>query len=182
MKRCLILLLILFLISSAVFGQRRIGQAEYSNDDPAFARYGCAAVACAGVVQSMTGITFTKNTFDFFILTNKRNKGFIDNEYTVEWATTLNSALSTAGSEDRVVGLVRLNGKGEEIDSTLPKNWEGTYCPMTVIKRGDSVTPGSSSKHYVEAEMNGKTIGGNGDIKNVDRIIIPILKRAKQEF
>jgi len=153
----------------------RVKQTDFKESNPTFASYGCATMAVLGTVQTLTGTQFTKPQVEKIIEKNKENEGFKNDDYTVIWKTTFDTALAATGSKSKCVGIVKLDPTGEAIYSDIPKDMNG------VVSSSSGPVRGVSTGHFVEAGLPGgsKLIynPGNTEISNEKKeVIIPLIK------
>lgn len=153
----------------------RVKQTDFKESNPTFASYGCATMAVLGTVQTMTGTQFTKSEVEEIIKKNKENDGFKNEDYTVIWKTTFDSALAATGSKSKCVGIVKLDPTGKPIYSDIPKDMNG------VASSSSGPVRGVSTGHFVEASLpDGSKLvynPGNTEINNEKKeVIIPLIK------
>jgi len=127
----------------------------------------------------MTGTQFTKSEVEEIIKKNKENDGFVNEQYSVLWIKTYNTALAESGVNAKCIGLVKVDASGKEYYNEVPKNLEGVVCPIT------GPIKGTNSGHYVEGSLpsGDKTVynPGNTDITLESKeIVIPMIKIETQ--
>jgi hypothetical protein len=153
----------------------RVKQTDFKESDPTFASYGCATMAVLGTVQTMTDTQFSKLQVESIIEKNKENEGYKNDDYTVIWKTTFNTALAAAGSKSECVGVVKLDPTGKTIYSDMPKDMNG------VVSSTSGPVRGMTTGHFVEASLPGGSNliynPGNTEISNEKKeVIIPLIK------